>query len=263
MRLTADLILRSGSYLNPLKERELNLRGNKLAVIENLGATQDQFDCIDLSDNEIGKLEGFPLLHRLRTLLLNNNKISRVGSLGEALPELTTLILTNNKLTNLSDLDALAELPSLTHLSLLDNTISKKQNYRSYVIFKLPKLKVLDFQKIKKKDRATSESLFGKPVVPTVTKGKAGQPATTPGKATTTSTNGTTPAPGAEVGPSGLTLAQVEAVKNAITNATTLEEVAVLERALSTGQLPPSLLAQAKKDEASNGASANPDAMAE
>ncbi len=40
MRLTAELILSSSSYFNPIKERELDLRGNKIAVIENLGATQ-------------------------------------------------------------------------------------------------------------------------------------------------------------------------------------------------------------------------------
>lgn len=36
---------------------------------------QDQFDTIDLSDNEIKKLEGFPLLRRLKSILASNNKI--------------------------------------------------------------------------------------------------------------------------------------------------------------------------------------------
>lgn len=49
--------------------------GYKIPVLENLGATLDQFDTIDLSDNEIRKLDGFPLLKRLKTLLLNNNRI--------------------------------------------------------------------------------------------------------------------------------------------------------------------------------------------
>lgn len=44
-------------------------------MIENLGATLDQFDAIDFSDNEIRKLDGFPLLRRLKTLLVNNNRI--------------------------------------------------------------------------------------------------------------------------------------------------------------------------------------------
>ena len=49
MRLTADMIARSPAFINPVKDRELDLRGNKIAVIENLAATQDQFDSIDLS----------------------------------------------------------------------------------------------------------------------------------------------------------------------------------------------------------------------
>jgi len=129
-RLTADLILRSPSYLNPLKEREIDLRGNKIAVIENLGATQDQYDCIDLSDNEINKLENFPLLNRLRTLLASNNQINRIASLGDSLIHLDTLVLNNNKISNLSDIDPLEQLPKLRSLSLIDNPIVKKQNYR-------------------------------------------------------------------------------------------------------------------------------------
>lgn len=40
---------------------------------------QNQFDSIDLSDNAIVKIEGFPRLLRLKQLLLNNNRISRIA----------------------------------------------------------------------------------------------------------------------------------------------------------------------------------------
>lgn len=40
---------------------------------------QDQFDSIDLSDNAIVRLEGFPRLPRLKMLLLNNNRIAKVA----------------------------------------------------------------------------------------------------------------------------------------------------------------------------------------
>jgi hypothetical protein len=40
-----------------------------------------------LCDNEIVKLEGFPPLKRLSTLLVHNNRIARIGAgLGGALP---------------------------------------------------------------------------------------------------------------------------------------------------------------------------------
>lgn len=49
--------------------------GYKIPEIENLGATGDQFDTIDFSDNDIRRLDGFPYLKRLKCLLLNNNRI--------------------------------------------------------------------------------------------------------------------------------------------------------------------------------------------
>ena len=69
VKLTVDLIEGAGQYINPIRDRELDLRlfnifpaelmylflcrGYKIPVIENLGTTMDQFDCIDFSDNEI------------------------------------------------------------------------------------------------------------------------------------------------------------------------------------------------------------------
>ncbi len=105
---------------------------------------------MDLCDNEITKLDGFPTFQRLRTLLLCNNRITKIANgLGEFLPNLETLILTNNKLNNLSDLDALADFKSLRRLSLLDNMVSKRKYFRLYVVHKCPQLKLLDFRKIK------------------------------------------------------------------------------------------------------------------
>ena len=53
MRFTADLAVHAAQRMNPLGEREVILRGYKIAVIENTGTLKDQFDVIDLSDNEI------------------------------------------------------------------------------------------------------------------------------------------------------------------------------------------------------------------
>lgn len=39
-RLTPELILRSPQYMNCLGQYELDLRGNRITTIENLGATQ-------------------------------------------------------------------------------------------------------------------------------------------------------------------------------------------------------------------------------
>ena len=46
-------------------------------MIENLGAALDQYDTIDFSDNEIRKLDGFPFMNRVKSLMMNNNRIVR------------------------------------------------------------------------------------------------------------------------------------------------------------------------------------------
>ena len=162
MRLTVDLINGSPFYMNPLKERELDLRGNEITVIENLGVTNDGFDAIDLTDNEITRLENFPLLKRLTTLLLANNRITHISTtLGEQLPNLRVLSLANNRLTTAQDIEALVGLKRLEHLSLVDNPITKLPNYRLFVIHTLPQVRVLDGFKVRQKERHDAEKLFG------------------------------------------------------------------------------------------------------
>lgn len=39
-RMTPELIMLHPSYLSPLKDRELDLRGNQIPAIENLGVTK-------------------------------------------------------------------------------------------------------------------------------------------------------------------------------------------------------------------------------
>lgn len=238
VRITADLIYRCPQYFNPVRERELDLRGNKIAVIENMGATEDQFDSIDLSDNEIVKLENFPYLKRLTTLLINNNRIARINpNLGEFLPKLQTLVLTNNRLVNLVDLDPLAALVNLQTLSLLDNIVTKKPNYRLYVINKLKKLRLLDFRKVKKKERLEAEKLFASKEAEEEAR-KEPAKTFTPGEVpTVVETPVEDQAPKA-VAP---TPEQILAIKAAIANSQTLEEVARLEKALKSGQLPADL----------------------
>ncbi|CBI29303.3 hypothetical protein VitviT2T_001672 [Vitis vinifera] len=238
VRLTADLIWKSPHFFNAIRERELDLRGNKVAVIENLGATEDQFDTIDLSDNEIVKLENLPYLNRLGTLLINNNRITRINpNIGEYLPKLHTLVLTNNRLVNLAEIDPLSSFPKLQFLSLLDNNITKKPNYRLYVIHRLKSLRLLDFKKVKNKERLEAENLFASKEVEEEAKQEPLK-TFTPGEMP----NALEPAEEQQipkvVGPSP---EELIAIKAAIVNSQTLEEVARLEKALKSGQLPADL----------------------
>ncbi|XP_028257582.1 U2 small nuclear ribonucleoprotein A' [Parambassis ranga] len=229
VKLSVELIEQAAQYTNPVKDRELDLRGYKIPVLENLGATLDQFDTIDCSDNEVRKLDGFPLLKRLKTLLMNNNRICRIGeNLEQCLPNLTELVLTNNNIQELGDLDPLASVKTLTLLSLLRNPVTNKKHYRLYVINKIPQIRVLDFQKVKLKERQEAEKMF---------KGKRGaQLAKDIAKRTKTFTPGVAAQP--EKKRTGPSQADVEAIKNAIANASSLAEVERLKGMLQAGQIP-------------------------
>ncbi|XP_034733540.1 U2 small nuclear ribonucleoprotein A' [Etheostoma cragini] len=239
VKLSAELIEQAAQYTNPVRDRELDLRGYKIPVLENLGATLDQFDTIDFSDNEIRKLDGFPLLKRLKTLLMNNNRICRIGeNLEQSLQSLTELILTSNNIQELGDLDPLASVKTLTLLSLLRNPVTNKKHYRLYVINKIPQIRVLDFQKVKLKERQEAEKMF---------KGKRGaQLAKDIARRTKTFTPGV-PAQ-LEKKRTGPSQADVEAIKNAIANASSLAEVERLKGMLQAGQIPGRDLRQGPAD---------------
>lgn len=79
---------------------------------------QDQFDVIDLSDNNIRKLDNLPRLKRLETLFLHNNRIQQIDKhIGEQLPNLKTLALTNNNVSEFGDIDPLAGCLKLEYLT--------------------------------------------------------------------------------------------------------------------------------------------------
>ncbi|QSL65099.1 hypothetical protein MERGE_002404 [Pneumocystis wakefieldiae] len=162
MRLNIDLLNNAPSYINPAKERELDLRGHKIPTIENLGVTKDQNDAIDFTDNDIRFLGNFPKLIRIRTLLLSRNRISSISSqLPSTLPNLRTLILTSNSISELSDIRCLSGLRKLTFLSLMDNPVSRKENYRLWVVWICSSLRVLDFSKVRQCEREAAKVLFG------------------------------------------------------------------------------------------------------
>ncbi|XP_075235713.1 U2 small nuclear ribonucleoprotein A'-like [Lycorma delicatula] len=229
VKLTTDLIQQAMQFMNPVRDRELDLRGFKIPVIENLGATLDQFDTIDLSDNDIRKLDGFPLLKRLKCLFLNNNRIVRVSDgLETRIPNLDTLVLTGNNIQELADLDPLSTLPNLKSLSLLHCPVTRKQHYRAYVAYKLTQLRLLDFRKIKTKERDEARALF---------KSKQGRELQKE-----IAKKSKTFVPGAKLAeaqkPSGPSAEELWKIREAISKASSLEEVERLNRLLQAGQIP-------------------------
>ena len=138
----------------------MDLRGYKLKLIENLGATLDFYECIDLSDNELRKLNNFTYLEKLRSLILTNNRINRIDDVSEMLPNLENLCLMSNKLAELSEIDKLTNCKKLERLILTNNVVTEMNNYRLYVVHKIPSLRILDFKKVSKQERAEAAKLF-------------------------------------------------------------------------------------------------------
>ncbi|KAF9243910.1 L domain-like protein [Melanogaster broomeanus] len=237
VKLTPELLAQASSAINPVKERQLDLRGYKIPTIENLG---DQHDAIDLTDNSITALGNLPLLKRLRTLLLANNRVASISpSIHLSVPNLTTLVLTGNNVSELGDLEPLKELKNLKYLSLLGNPVREKKWYREWLAWRIPSLRVLDFQRIRDKERQTGKSLF------LTAEGLPTALATT--ISTTVSKHGAKaaitidePKAAPLAGMAGRLMSKEEAdrVKQAIAMATSIEEIRRLERSLKEGYMP-------------------------
>lgn len=178
--------------------------------------TKDQYDTIDLSENELRRLDNFPRLRRLRSLLVSNNLLGRFDeALSERLPNLEMLVLAGNgPLDSVEALTPLRGLAKLRYLSLIDCPVSRTAHYRLRVVALLPQLRALDFRKISKAEREEARHFEGSVVTADAVLQKDEEP---PRK-----------------------LARVERTKiqDALKRAATLEEVEQLERILSTGHIP-------------------------
>ncbi|EEQ88976.1 U2 snRNP complex subunit [Blastomyces dermatitidis] len=257
MRLTVELIQNSLSYLNPLKERELDLRGHKIPAIENMGAAKDH-DAIDFTDNDISSISNFPFSPRLRTLLLARNRVSQIHpSIASSIPNLTTLILTANNIAELADLEPLKVLTKLTHVSLLENPVTRKEHYRLWVIFLLPTVRFLDYQRVKDVERHRAAELFGTPSNPTPLTSKImGIKSRTFDVSASTFGTTTRDASSQQAGerPIRVKLTEKERkrVEKMIREAKSLQEITKLERELNEGRIPGGALGDGDDQEKDN-----------
>ena len=94
--------------------------------------------------------------------MLINNRISKIeNDFAINCPFLTNLVLTNNKISDFKQIDNIASCKSLEKLYLVDNVVTKMKNYRLYVIYKIPTLRILDYQRVTKKEREEALKKFG------------------------------------------------------------------------------------------------------
>lgn len=221
MRITIDILKHGEVAITAAAEREYRLRGLRIPVIENLGIIGDAYEALNLSDNSLVTLGGFPRLEMLQTLIICNNQLKRITPrLGAALPNLQNLILLNNQLNSVGDLEPLADIPSLIRVALVGNPVCKEPGYRHFVISKLPKLRTLDFLRVRKIERDEAELHYGKNEN---TEPKEFVP-------------GEQPEESAQY--TKMTEEQRERIRTALKNANSIEEVERLELLLQSGRIP-------------------------
>ncbi|KAI3335194.1 leucine-rich repeat-domain-containing protein [Ustulina deusta] len=239
MRLTAELLQNSPSWLNALKERELDLRGHRIPAIENLGVAGPQ-DAIDLVDNDIQVLGNFPLSPRIHTLLLARNRVSSIQpTLANSIPNLTNLQLESNSLGELADLDPLASFPRLTHLVLRDNPVTKKEHYRYWVLWRCPSVRFLDYIKVKDAERKHTTELFGTTESPTELATKImNVKSNTFGAPSSLENGGGATSLSMRMSRIKLTDKEKKRLQDLIKRATSLDEITRLETMLREGRLP-------------------------
>ena len=104
----------------------LNLSGNQISKLEGLDHLTS-LTGLDLSGNQISKLEGLDHLTSLTWLDLSDNQIAKLEGLA-SLTSLTRLYLSDNQIAKLEGLD---HLTSLTWLYLSDNQIAKLEGLAS------------------------------------------------------------------------------------------------------------------------------------
>ncbi|RDA86806.1 hypothetical protein CP532_6370 [Ophiocordyceps camponoti-leonardi (nom. inval.)] len=220
--LDAVLDLNSLSYLNPLKERELDLRGQRIPTIENL-AVAGPHDAIDFTDNDIQVLGNFPLSPRMTTLLIARNRVASIQSdLARSLPNLTNLVLASNNLGELADLEALSGFTRLTHL-----------HYRYWVLWQCQDLRFLDYAKVKQAERKRSLELFGTAAEPSSLTTEILARKTTPLEMSAKGSSRSS-----TLSRMKLSEEEKQRLREKIKKTTSLQEIIELEKELNEGRLP-------------------------
>ncbi|VDO10542.1 unnamed protein product [Rodentolepis nana] len=163
----------------------LNVSGNAIERLEGLRSLT-RLKCLNLNDNRICRLDGLETLKNLQRLYLNHNRIQDFPSwFQNRLISLKCLQLGNNNIENLHILTKLRRLSNLTELvikgnpasdpssqhsgSILPSSLSNhteqheevfNQCCRSFVIFHLRTLTLLDTQIVTLEERKEADSWF-------------------------------------------------------------------------------------------------------
>ena len=145
--------------------KEFRLAHNKISEIKSLGSLP--IGRLDLSYNQLTKIEGLDGLQLLRTLDLSGNRIRSLEGLSYH-RVLTTLDLSSNEIIDMAELDYLNKLSILQSgtfsLNLSNNPLGEIPDFRIHVLRKYPNVSVLNNKKVRTDERLAAVFMFNPPM---------------------------------------------------------------------------------------------------
>lgn len=189
MRLTIDHIRRAPQFTNTMLQRELDLRGLCISVLDEhpFLQLQNDFDVINLCNNALTTLESFPVylpppqltrssscsqdasrsqpLCRVSTLIVHCNKIQKVSvsTCVRALPFLKYFVAEKNNFSSVKGLLFLQYWKELEVISLLNNSVwtTNPEKYtipeiRGLLCHMCPKLRLIDNERVTHLDKTVA-----------------------------------------------------------------------------------------------------------
>ncbi|THD21839.1 Leucine-rich repeat-containing protein 23 [Fasciola hepatica] len=139
----------------------LEARGNKLTHLKGLGGLSS-LKSIYCAENGIRQTDGVSGLTSLVRLHLRDNRICRLTDFTPALSSLEYINLRGNRIKKFTTIKNLTCLPALKVLSLVDNPITNKEDYRLTVIGLLNQLQRLDKDRVTESERSEGISLVSR-----------------------------------------------------------------------------------------------------
>jgi Leucine-rich repeat (LRR) protein len=135
----------------------LDLSYNSITQIEGLDGLL--LEELNLEGNAISSLKGLDQLHRLSALNANKNKISSLAPLKSS-KALTSVCVEHNDITNISEVEALSDLPFLQLLKMYNNPCCKKPFFRERCVYRVPTLAQLNETIVTAEEKIRSANVY-------------------------------------------------------------------------------------------------------
>lgn len=200
--------------------RDLQLETDTELMPSSLKRLAKPTHILDLTNNELTSLPDLRSRSDIHTILLSRNQINVLD--GRVLPRRTrNLVVADNNISTFEQLNGLKGAPdTLENLVLRGNQVCHSEGYREHVIRTVPSLKVLDFERVTKQERQRSKEV---------------QPSEVSAEATVTDIRRDKSSEIMHLVVSKMSEEKRNELKEQLTSATSLAEIARIEKLLSGG----------------------------